>query len=510
MNGPFTQNPLSNPNLAESCGLGHLLPNTQPAQVPIPPYTPPNYPPVMPAPVPSPAIDAAAIQELTDAIKNMTLSSQMQQQEIQKQHTENVLLKNNIQKMKTSKTYYRDFMDTDDGTAKYIESDGFKDKTTTIGVISIISAQSYRVPHKDGHIEFVIVRYTDSHRELRETTVTADEISDKNLVKKFYGFEYKCKSKSLANDYLADRINNVLSPYVITLHKYAGFYPDKEKAFFNCNWDDTNPEIVGFYPPCVVSRKLKRYQKDIIEIQQNVKKYLHTTEKCLIFTFSVCGLLSTTLKEIGYSIEQYLVISAPDFNSSNQATMYMKIYDREIPSLSFDDTKKLIQDYFSTARDETFVITECSDVDNKKRRSEIIALISALEKQSQPHNTAIISTAAQFMMSVEKKICFPLSKNFYTVIPQTEEHRMCTALDEIICHFINYVCSNYGDLKSQLKQYIEDFTEQSAKFLFPNVQRRCCQRFYQRTERCYMRQRSQYRRIWQEYEFHSRYISAYY
>lgn len=468
MNSPFTQNPLSNPNLAESCGLGHLLPNAQQAQVPITPYTPPNYPPVMPAPVPSPVIDAAAVQELTNAIKNMTLSSQMQQQEIQKQHTENVMLRNNIQKMKNDKTYFRCFMDTVDGIAMCTESDGFKDKTTAIGVISIISAQTYRTLYK----EFVIVRYTDSHRELRETTVTADEISDKNLVKKFYGFEYKCKSKSHANDYLADRINNVLSPYVIILHKYAGFYPDKEKAFFNCNWDDTNPEIVGFYPPCVASRKLKRYQKDIVEIQQNVKKYLHTTEKCLIFTFSVCGLLSTTLKDIGYSIEQCLVISAPDFNSSKHAAMYLKTYDREISPLSFDDTKKSIQDYFSTARDETFVITECSDVDNKKRRSEIIVSISALEKQSQTHNTAIISTAAQFMMSAEKKICFPLSKNFYADIPQTEEHRMCTALDEIICHFINYVCNNYGDLKSQLKQYIEVFTEQSAKFLFPNIQSR--------------------------------------
>lgn len=94
--------------------------------------------------------------------------------------------------------------------------------------------------------------------------------------------------------------------------------------------------------------------------------------------------------------------------------MYSKIYGRETAPLSFDDTKKSIQDYISTARDETFVITDCSNVDNQKRRSDILSLISELEKQSLPHNTAVISTAAQFLIPAEKKICLSLSKDFST------------------------------------------------------------------------------------------------
>lgn len=466
----FTFNPLSNSQTAEACGLKSLLPN-QSAQAPVP-QPPPSYPSVVPAPVQSPVIDTATVQELTKAINNMTLSSKMQQQEIQKQHNENMLLRNNIQNMKNDKTYFRCFTDTVDGTAICIESDGLKNKTTTIGVISIISAQSYRVPFKDGYREFTLVRYTDSHQEPRETIVTSDEISTKNLVKKFHGFEYQCKSKSLANEYLADRINKVKSSDVITLYEYPGFYPLNEKAFFNCNWDDTNPEIVKFYPPYVASRKLKRHKNDIVEIQQYVNKYLYTPEKCLIFIFSVCGLLSNILNEIGYCMEQYLVVSAPDFNSSKQATIYLQLYEREISPLSFDDTKKSIQDYFSTARDETFVITDCSNIDNQKRRSDILSFISALEKQSLPHNTAVISTAAQFLIPAEKKICLSLSKDFYSDISQSEKHKMCTELDEITCHFINYVYSNYSDLKSQLKQHIENFTNQSSKFSFPNIQSR--------------------------------------
>lgn len=49
---------------------------------------------------------------------------------------------------------------------------------------------------------------------------------------------------------------------------------------------------------------------------------------------------------------------------------------------------------------------------------------------------------------------------------------MYNELDEITCHFISYVCSNYSDLKSQLKRYIKNFTEQSKRFSFPNVQSR--------------------------------------
>lgn len=473
----FNENPLSNPEIARACGIESLLPDAQPAK----PFSTnqsfiqqqTHFQPVTPVPPQIlPAIDTATIQGLTNAINQAAEVSKQQQQQLEKQHIENTLLRNNIQSMKTDKMYSRYFTDTIEGIAMCTESDGLRNKTTAIGVISIIAAQSYRVPFKDGYRECTLVKYIDSHREPRETIVTSDEISAKNLIKKFHGFEYQCKSKNLANDYLADRINKVKSSDVITLYEYPGFYSLNEKAFFNCNWDNTNPEIVKFYPPHVASRKLKNHKKDIIEIQQYVNKYLYTPEKCLIFTFSVCGLLSNILNEIGYYMEQYLVVSAPDFNSSSQVAIYMKLFDREIPPLSFDDTKKSIQDYFSTARDETFIITDCSNIDNQKRRSDILSLISVLEKQSLPHNTAVISAAAQFLIPAEKKICLSLSKDFYSDISQTEKHKMCTELDKITCHFINYVCGNYSDLKSLLKQHIENFANQSSKFSFPNIQSR--------------------------------------
>lgn len=203
-----------------------------------------NYPPVMLAPVQ--AIDTATVQELTKAIKNMTTSAQLQQQEIQKQHNENLMLRNNIQKIKSDKAYFRCFTDTVDGVAMCTEGDGFRSRTTAIGIISIISAQSYKVPYKDDFRKLVLVRYTDSRREPRETIVTADEISAKNLIRKFHGFEYQCKSKSLANDYLADKINKVKSSYVITLHEYVGFYLTRKKHFSTATGMTRVPKLWDF------------------------------------------------------------------------------------------------------------------------------------------------------------------------------------------------------------------------------------------------------------------------
>lgn len=466
----FNFNPLGNPQVAEACGLSNPLSNVQNTQ------QQPGYQSVMPVQIQTlPVLDVQTVQGLTNAINAMTSVSMQQQQQIQKQNYENTLLRNNIKNMKVNKVYSRHYIDSINGIAMCTETDGFRSTTTTIGIISIISAQPYKIPEKDSYTTVVLVKYTDSNRNQAETIVTEEEISSKTLLKKFQGFEYQCKNKQLANDYLANRINRVKSSYVITLYEHTGFFPytcedATEKAYFNCNSGDISPEMLKLYPDCVLSKRLIKQQSDIIEIQKNAALYLHTPEKCLLYIFSACGLLSTTLQDIGYQFEQYLLISAPDFNCSKYAAMYLKIYDRGAIQFSFDDTKKSILDYISTTKDETFVITDCCNVDNKKRRNDIISTILTLEKQSLPHNTAVISTAAQFIIPSEKKICLSLNKDFAPELSPIEEHSMCDALNKITRHFIDYTCSNYGDIKALLCEKIDEFMKLSEKFSFPNIQ----------------------------------------
>lgn len=337
----FNFNPLGNPQVAEACGLSNPLSNVQNTQ------QQPGYQYVTPVQTQTlPVLDVQTVQGLTNAINAMTSVSMQQQQQIQKQNYENTLLRNNIKNMKVNKVYSRHYIDSINGIAMCTETDGFRSTTTTIGIISIISAQPYKIPEKDSYTTVVLVKYTDSNRNQAETIVTEEEISSKTLLKKFQGFEYQCKNKQLANDYLANRINRVKSSYVITLYEHTGFFPytcedATEKAYFNCNSGDISPEMLKLYPDCVLSKRLIKQQSDIIEIQKNAALYLHTPEKCLLYIFSACGLLSTTLQDIGYQFEQYLLISAPDFNCSKYAAMYLKIYDRGAIQFSFDDTKKI-------------------------------------------------------------------------------------------------------------------------------------------------------------------------
>lgn len=262
----FDFNPLSNPQVAELYGLSNLLPNVQNTQ------QQPGYQPVTPVQMQtSPVLDIQTVQGLTNAINAMTSVSIQQQQQIQKQNYENMLLRNNIQSMKTNKVYSRYYINSVDGIAICTETDGFRNTTTTIGIISIISAQSYKIPEKGSYTTAVLVKYPYSTRKQAETIVTEEESSSKTLIKKFQDFEYQCKNKQLANDYLANRINRVKSSYVITLYEHTGFFPytcedATEKAYFNCNFGDISSEMLRFYFDCVLSKKLIKQQSDIIEI----------------------------------------------------------------------------------------------------------------------------------------------------------------------------------------------------------------------------------------------------
>ena len=60
MNELFIQNPLGDSQLAESCGLGALLPNQQAKYAQLQP----NYPPVISPPVQTTVIDTSTVQEL--------------------------------------------------------------------------------------------------------------------------------------------------------------------------------------------------------------------------------------------------------------------------------------------------------------------------------------------------------------------------------------------------------------------------------------------------------------
>ncbi|MDE6005889.1 MAG: hypothetical protein K2G88_10990 [Oscillospiraceae bacterium] len=353
-------------------------------------------------------IIASAINSLKETADSIITSQLNDRKSLEAITRENIMLRMNIQRMKQNRSESRFFTESNEGVAICVETNGVHEKIIRIGFISILNAQGYKIFRNGNYTDYTLVTYLDSKRCERSAVFTDDELTNKKILKYFHGFECECKNKQLANDYLASRIHDIKSNVILIVNEYPGFSPYKdenniEKAHFICNAEIAVPEILRLYSPNIINRRLPKHQKNITDIKNVVLSFLNTPEKCLLFTFNICGILSSLLNEIGYNMEQFLVISSTDYNDTKYASMYLKLYDRNKPSLSFDDSKPTIQEEFFTSRDETIVISECTNIDNQSRREDILQLILSLDNKAQPHNTAIISTAAQYILPPEKK-----------------------------------------------------------------------------------------------------------
>ena len=417
---------------------------------------------------------ANAISSLKETADSIIASQTNNQKALEAVTKENTMLRTNIQRMKHNRSESRFFTESNEGVAICIESNGVRPKIIRIGVISILNAQGYKIFRNGSYTDYTLVTYLDSKRCERSAVFTDDELTNKKILKYFHGFECECKNKRLANDYLASRIHDIKSD-IIYVNEYPGFSPYKdenntEKANFICNAEIAVPEILKLFSPNIINRRLPKHQKNITEIKSTVSTFLDTPEKCLLFTFNICGILSSLLNEIGYDMEQFLVISSTDYNDAKYASMYLKLYDRNKPSLSFDNSKPMIQKAFATSRDETIVISECTNIDNQSRRKDMLKLILSLDSQAQPHNTAIISTAAQYILPPEKKICIALNKLFPDGLTPEEENNLFNSLNDISRHFIDFCCSRYSDVKSDLKLSISFLYNEANQQSFQNTQ----------------------------------------
>ena len=446
-----------------------------------PVYSFPSQSPVMPVPTQTPQQDstqiiASAISSLKETADSIIASQSNDRKTLEAITKENNMLRMNIHRMKQNRSESRFFTESNEGVAVCVESNGIHEKIIRIGFISILNAQGYKIFRNGRYTDYTLVTYLDSKRCERSAVFTDDELTNKKILKYFHGFECECKNKQLANDYLASRIHDIKSD-IIYVNEYPGFSPYKdenntEKANFICNAENAVPEILKLFSSNIINRRLPKHQKNITEIKSAVSAFLDTPEKCLLFTFNICGILSSLLNEIGYDMEQFLVISSTDYNYTKYASMYLKLYDRNKPSLSFDDSKPMIQKAFSTSRDETIVISECTNIDNQSRREDILRLILSLDSQAQPHNTAIISTAAQYILPPEKKICMTLNGLFPGGLTPEEEKRLCTSLNDISRHFIDFCCSQYSDVKAELKESILILYNETRQQDFQNTQYR--------------------------------------
>lgn len=346
-----------------------------------------------------------------------------------------------------------------------------------IGKIKMQNIAEYKI-FKDGtYNDFIYVSYIDSKGSERRTVISAKNLASKNLVSSFIGFEYMCK-KYIANEFLAWCIATFPITTARIIPEFAGFvsYTENgvEKASFFCNDGTFNAELLKYCSENISKNILISDFKTIAELNEYARKYLDTPKKCVLFTYLICGLLSSLLEEINNPMSQILTISSPNADVTRQACYYFKTFNRDKNVISFDTNKATIRKTFHNAKDETVIVNDCSIVSNEKRRSEVLQYVLTLDTDSEakPHNTAIISTLAQHIIPDNQKICLSLSNDFYTEMTQQQEKEMCYALDCLTRYIINLVCNNYNNIKISIKNNINKLNELSREKNFACMQSR--------------------------------------
>lgn len=335
-----------------------------------------------------------------------------------------------------------------------------------VGRIKILNKFKYRIVKDDSYTDMLYITYSDSNEIERYTVISEDKIAGKNLVKYFDGFYYVCKNADIANGFLAWYIEYTPTTDIKFIPEYAGFVTSvnadgKESAEFVCN-DGTIPiELIPHISKNVAKKSLSNECLGIEKTLAFAGKYLNTVQKYMLFAFHICGLISSILTELKTPITQILVIDSPNPDVTRQVCCYLKLYDRIKPVLTFETNRAMLRKELHNAKDETVVIEDCGINHKDTHLEQLLQNILTFDRDSetQPHNTAIISPFAKYLIPENQKICMTLDDNFYVPMTIEEEIEICHTLDIITRTIIDTICTDYGSFKSEIKGLIQSAKE---------------------------------------------------
>ncbi|WP_294584356.1 hypothetical protein [uncultured Ruminococcus sp.] len=163
-------------------------------------------------------------------------------------------------------------------------------------------------------------------------------------------------------------------------------------------------------------------------------------------------------------MERILTISAPDAASERFATLLMQIFNRGTKPLTLCSNKSAVKTELLHAKDETVILSDRSIIDDDKKRTEMLQhiLTENDNMDCQPHNLAIFSTHAQYLLPPEKKICLTLPKNFAPAMTTEEEAEMCDDLNYLVNIIISRICKSYtvlpGSFRDEFHEQIDLYT----------------------------------------------------
>lgn len=299
--------------------------------------------------------------------------------------------------------------------------------------------------------------------------VPCDKLASKNLLPLFEAFQWVCKSKAMANDYIAYCIHCFLPKSTQYFPEYAGFSfieQSENSTFirFDCNRKCFDMKLLKHCSPYFTKKVLPSTKDRPLGIKGICEKYLDTDKKMMLFVFSLCGLLSSFFRKEKYSMERILTISAPDAASERFATLLMQIFNRGTKPLTLCSNKSAVKTELLHAKDETVILSDRSIIDDDKKRTEMLQhiLTENDNMDCQPHNLAIFSTHAQYLLPPEKKICLTLPENFAPAMTKEEEAEMCEDLNYLVNIIISRICKSYtvlpGAFRDEFHEQIDLYT----------------------------------------------------
>lgn len=344
-----------------------------------------------------------------------------------------------------------------------------KRKIKRIGKLRIHSVCHCYIDKDGQQKEFLYVSYSSTDDNIHSAVVPRDKLASKNLLPLFESFQWMCKSKAMANDYIAYCIHRFPPKSTQYFPEYAGFSfieqsENSTSIRFDCNRKCFDMKLLKHCSPYFTKKVLPSIKDRPLGIKGICEKYLDTDKKMMLFVFSLCGLLSSFFREEKYSMERILTISAPDAASERFATILMQIFNRGTKPLTLCSDKRAVKTELLHAKDETVILSDRSIIDDDKKRTEMLQHILT-ENDSmdcQPHNLAIFSTHAQYLLPPEKKICLTLPENFALAMTKEEEAEMCDDLNYLVNIIISRICKSYtvlpGSFRDEFHEQIDLYT----------------------------------------------------
>ena len=344
-----------------------------------------------------------------------------------------------------------------------------KRKIKRIGKLRIYSVCHCYID-KDGYRkELLYVLYSSTDDNIHSAVIPRDKLASKNLLPLFESFQWMCKSKAMANDYIAYCIRCFPPKSTQYFPEYAGFSfieqsENSTSIRFDCNRKCFDMKLLKHCSPYFTKKVLPSTKDRPLGIKGICEKYLDTDKKMMLFVFSLCGLLSSFFREEKYSMERILTISAPDAVSERFATLLMQIFNRGTKPLTLCSNKSAVKTELLHAKDETVILSDRSIIDDDKKRTEMLQYILTENDNMdcQPHNLAIFSTHAQYLLPPEKKICLTLPENFAPAMTKEEEAEMCDDLNYLVNIIISRICKSYtvlpGSFRDEFHEQIDLYT----------------------------------------------------